>query len=510
MCIDYRKLNKATKKDHFPLPFIDQVLERLARFKYFCYLDGLSGFYQIPIHPDDQAKTTFTCPYGTFAWRRMPFGLCNAPATFQRCMFSIFSDLLDDCVEVFMDDFSVYGDTFDSCLANLSKVLDRCAEHGLVLNWEKCHFMVQEGIVLGHRISRKGIEVDGAKVEVIEKLPPPTCVKDVRSFLGHAGFYRRFIKDFSKIAKPLCNLLAKENVFVFDQTCMDAFVAIKKALVSAPILQPPNWSLPFELMCDASNNAVGVVLGQRIENKSHVIAYASKLLDQAQVNYTTTEKELLAVVYAFDKFRSYLVGQKAIVYSDHAALRYLFSKKEAKPRLLRWMLILQEFDWEIRDKKGSENLVADHLSRLDEQMLKEMDDGMPIKEEFVGEHVLNLKEQCFEVAKGDIPWYADYVNYLASGIIPKDIDSRQKRRFLHDVKFYYWEEPYLFKRCGDGLIRRCVAKEEVKDILTHCHDLGVGGHHGTSKTASKVSQAGFLWPSLFKDAREHVVHCDKC
>ena len=348
MCIDYRKLNKVTRKDHFPLPFIDQVLERLANFSFFCYLDGLSGFYQIPIHPEDQSKTTFTCPYGTFAFRRMPFGLCNAPATFQRCMFSVFSDLLDDCVEVFMDDFSVYGAKFSHCLDNLSKVLDRCMEHGLVLNWEKCHFMVQEGIVLGHSISKRGIEVDKAKVEVIENLPPPKCVKDIRSFLGHAGFYRRFIKDFSKIAKPLCKLLAKDAVFEFDDACIDAFETLKRALVFAPVLQPPNWEQQFEIMCDASNYAVGAVLGQRKEGKPYVIYYASKLLDEAQINYTTTEKELLAIVYAFDNFRAYLVGQKVIVYSDHAALRYLLSKKDAKPRLLRWILMLQEFDWEVR------------------------------------------------------------------------------------------------------------------------------------------------------------------
>ena len=146
------------------MPFIDQVLESLANFSYFCYLDGLSGFYQIPIHPDDQPKTTFTCPCGTFAFRRMPFRLCNAPETFQRCIFSIFSDLLDDCVEIFMDNFSVYGTKFSNCLANLSKVLNRCIEHGLVLNWEKCHFMAQQGIVLGHSVSRRGIEVDRVKI----------------------------------------------------------------------------------------------------------------------------------------------------------------------------------------------------------------------------------------------------------------------------------------------------------------------------------------------------------
>jgi hypothetical protein len=339
MCIDYRKLNSATRKDHFPLPFIDQVLERLAQHDYFCYLDGYSGFWQIPIHPDDQEKTTFTCPYGTFAYRRMPFGLCNAPATFQRCMMAIFSDMIEDIVEVFMDDFSVYGTSFDICLANLGRVLKRCEEHNLVLNWEKCHFMVQEGIVLGHLVSKRGIEIDKAKFELIEKLPPPTSVKDIRSFLGHAGFYRRFIQDFSKIAKPLTNLLMKDVVFEFSSECLEAFNRLREALVSAPIMQSPDWTLPFEIMCDAIDYAVGAVLGQRKDKKLHAIYYASKTLDEAQSKYTTTEKEFLAVVFAFEKFRSYLVGSKVIVYTDHAAVRFLMAKKDAKPRLLRWMLL---------------------------------------------------------------------------------------------------------------------------------------------------------------------------
>ena len=261
MCIDYRKLNKATRKDHFPLPFIDQLLERLTNHSFFCYLDGYSGFFQIPIHPEDQEKTTFTCPYGTYAYRRMPFGLCNAPATFQRCMMSIFSDFVEDIMEVFMDDFSVYGSTFDACLDNLSKVLQHCEETNLVLNWEKCHFMVTKGVVLGHIVSENGIEVDKAKIEVIERLPPPTSVKGIRSFLGHAGFYRRFIKDFSKIAKPLTNLLSKEFPFQFNDDCLNAFLRLKEALITAPILQPPDWSLPFEVMCDASDYAVGAMLG---------------------------------------------------------------------------------------------------------------------------------------------------------------------------------------------------------------------------------------------------------
>jgi len=189
VCIDYRKLNSMTRKDHFPLPFIDQMLERLAGHTYYCFLDGYSGYNQIPIAPEDQEKTTFTCPFGTFAYRRMPFGLCNAPATFQRCMISIFSDMVGRFLEVFMDDFPVFGSTFEECLHHLSLVLVRCKEKNLVLNWEKCHFMVKRGIVLGHVISENDIEVDKAKVNLISNLPPPRTVKDIRSFLGHAGFY---------------------------------------------------------------------------------------------------------------------------------------------------------------------------------------------------------------------------------------------------------------------------------------------------------------------------------
>ncbi|KAK1619148.1 hypothetical protein QYE76_024665 [Lolium multiflorum] len=266
MCIDYRKVNKVTKKDHYPLPFIDQMLERLSKNTHFCFLDGYSGFSQIAVKTKDQEKTTFTCPYGTYAYRRMPFGLCNAPATFQRCMSAIFHGFCESIVE-------------------------RCEETNLVLNWEKCHFMVNEGIVLGHKISERGIEVDRAKVEAIEKMPYPRDVKGIRSVLGHAGFYRRFIKDFSKISKPLTNLLQKDVPFVFDDDCKEAFETLKKALTTAPIVEPPDWNLPFEIMCDASDFAVGAVLGQRVDKKLNVIHYASKTLDAAQRNYATTEKD---------------------------------------------------------------------------------------------------------------------------------------------------------------------------------------------------------------------------
>ena len=197
ICIDYWKLNKATRKDHFPLSFLDQILDRLAGHEYYCFLDGYFGYNQIVIAPEDQEKTTFTCPYGTFAFRRMLFELSKASGTFQRCMMAIFSDMVEKTIKVFMDDFSVLASSFDNCLENLRSVLIRCEETNLILNWEKCHFMVQEGIVLGHRISARGIEVDKAYIEAIEKLPPPSSVKGIRNFLGHAGFYRCFIKDFS-------------------------------------------------------------------------------------------------------------------------------------------------------------------------------------------------------------------------------------------------------------------------------------------------------------------------
>ncbi|RVW60246.1 Retrovirus-related Pol polyprotein from transposon 297 [Vitis vinifera] len=378
VCIDYRKLNAVTRKDHFPLPFIDQVLERVSGHPFYCFLDGYSGYFQIEIDLADQEKTTFTCPFGTYAYRRMPFGLCNAPATFQRCMLSIFSDMVERIMEVFMDDITVYGGTFEECLVNLEAVLHRCIEKDLVLNWEKCHFMVRQGIVLGHIISEKGIEVDKAKVELIVKLPSPTTVKGVRQFLGHAG----------------------------------------------------------------------AVLGQREDGKPYVIYYASKTLNEAQRNYTTTEKELLAVVFALDKFRPYLVGSFIIVFTDHSALKYLLTKQDAKARLIRWILLLQEFDLQIKDKKGVENVVADHLSRL---VIAHNSHPLPINDDFPEESLMFLVKT---------PWYAHIANYLVTGEIPSEWNAQDRKHFFAKIHSYYWEEPFLFKYCADQIIRKCVPEDE--------------------------------------------------
>nr|GEV48531.1 reverse transcriptase domain-containing protein [Tanacetum cinerariifolium] len=276
VCIDYCKLNEATRKDHFPLPFIDQMLERLAGNQYYCFLDDFSGYFQIPIDPGIKKRPH--SPVHTGHQKNM---------------------------EVFMDDFSVFGDSFQSCLSHLEKMLKRCEDTNLCLNWEKSHFMVKEGIVLGHKISKKGIEVDKAKINVISKLPHPTTVKGIRSFLRHAGFYRRFIKDFSKIARPMTRLLEKDTPFIYSQECVDAFQTLKRMLTEALILIASDWDMPFELMCDASDYAIGAVLGKRQDKHFRPIHYASKTMIEAESKYTTNEKEMLAVV-------RYVAGQKAI------------------------------------------------------------------------------------------------------------------------------------------------------------------------------------------------------
>ena len=240
VCIEYRRLNEVTRKDHFPFPFIDQLLERVSGHPFYCFLDGYSWYFKIEIAIEDQGKTTFTCPFGTYAYRRMPSGLCNAPATFKRCMLSMFIDMVECIIEVYMDDITVYGGDFEECLTNLEAVLQKCIEKNLVLNWEKCHFMVNQGIVVGHIVSSRGIEVDKAKIELISKLSSPTNVKTFRQFLGHVGFYRRFIEDFSKIAKPLYKLLEKDAKFFWEKECQESFEELKSLLTTAPIVRAPN------------------------------------------------------------------------------------------------------------------------------------------------------------------------------------------------------------------------------------------------------------------------------
>ncbi|GJW59369.1 DNA-directed DNA polymerase [Tanacetum coccineum] len=344
-------------------------------------VENSDGFHQIPVALEDQEKTTFTCPF----------------------------EYVEDIIEVFMDDFTVHGDSFDSYLINLEKILKRCIESNFVLNYDKCQFMVDQGNILGHIVSAKGLEVDKAKIDVIKYLPYPKNVWEVRSFLGHAGFYRRFIKDFSKTSQLLCRLLQKYVAFEFEDDCNVAFDKLKELLTSSLSIQPPDWNLPFKIMSDASNYDVGAILGQRIGRSAHDIYYASRTLDSAQRNYSTTIKDLLAIVFALEKFCSHLLGTKVIVYCDHAALKYLLAKKEAKPRLIRWILLLQEFNLKIQDKKGSKNLVKDHLSRV---VAKE--GPLSWNAEFPDEHLFAINGQ------------AEVYNREIKSILEKTINPNRK------------------------------------------------------------------------------------
>ncbi|GKB01577.1 reverse transcriptase domain-containing protein [Tanacetum coccineum] len=325
---------------------------------------------------------------------------------------AIFHDMIEKTMEVFMDDFSVFGDSFDSCLSNLEKMLKRCEDTNLVLNWEKCHFMCREGI-----------EVDRAKVDVIAKLPHPTTVKGT----------------------------------------------LKKKLTEAPILVVPDWNLPFELMCDASDFAIGAVLGQKDEALS-AYSYASKTIDKnlKSLHLTRVKRKCLPLY--------------------------------AKPRLLRWVLLLQEFDITIRDKKGSENLAADHLSRL-ENPHKDVLENKDINEHFP-------LETLGVISSESTPWFADYANYHAGNFIIKGMTTQQKRKFFKDVKHYFWDDPYLFRTCADQIIRRCVHGQEALEILKACHEGPTGGHHSANLTAQKVFDAGFFWPTIYRDAHSMIKSCD--
>nr|GFA18287.1 reverse transcriptase domain-containing protein [Tanacetum cinerariifolium] len=309
-----------------------------------------------------------------------------------------------------------------------------------------------EGIVLCHNISKQGIEVDKAKVDVISKPPHPTTVKGIRSFLGHAGFYRRFIQDFSKIARPMTRLLEKDTPFNFSQECVEAFQTLKRKLMEAPILIALDWDMPFELMCDASDFAIGAVLGQRHDKHFRPIHYASKTMTEGESKYTTSEKEMLAVVYAFEKFWSYLILNKSI-----------------------------KFTFKVIDTKGAENMTAYHLSRL-ENPHQNVLDPKEINESFPLE-TLNLVSTR---GNQSTPWFANFANYHAWNFIVKGMSSEQKSKFFKDVKHYFWDGPYLFKNYVDQVIRRCVSVQEAIDILKACHSGPTGGHHGPNYTAKKV------------------------
>jgi hypothetical protein len=359
MCVDYRPLNEVTIKNKYPLPRIDILFDQLTGARVFSKIDHRSGYHQIRIRPEDIPKTAFTTWYGLFEYLVMSFGLTNAPAHLTYLMNSVFMPELDKFLVVFIDDILIYSKNEEEHAKHMRIVLTRLREHQLYAKFSKCAFWLEEIQFLGHVLSAKGIAVDPSKVKDILEWKPPITVHQVRSFLGLAGYYRRFIPDFSKIVKPIIGLLKNDTKFDWSSKCNEAFEQLKVLLTTAPVLAQPDIEKPFDVYCDASGSGLGCVLMQ----EGPVIAYASRQLRQHEEHYPTHDLELAAVVHALKIWRHYLLGNTCHLYIDHKSLKYIFTQSELNMRQRRWLELIKDYDLEIHYHPGKANVVADALSR---------------------------------------------------------------------------------------------------------------------------------------------------
>ena len=365
VCGDYRKLNEITVKDEYPLPRIDELIERFEGKKWFSSMDLLSGYHQIEMDENDKKKTAIICHYGLYQYKRMPFGLCNAPRTFQRMMNKIFRPYLDEFITLYLDDILIYSDTFEEHIEHLEKVFEVLKKANLLIKLKKCKFCVDEIEYLGHIVSKNGIQVDPAKIESIKKLKPPTSITGIRSIIGLCSYYRKFVKNFSKIAKPMSNLIKKDIKFEWTKECQEAFETLKEKLITSPILQHPNYEKEFILITDASGTGLGAVLAQlNDQGKEIVVAYASRSLQGAEKRYPITDLECLAIFWGIKYFHKYLLRRKFTIITDHAALKTLKTAKVPSGRRGKWMMELQQYDFEVKHRSGKSNTNADALSRL--------------------------------------------------------------------------------------------------------------------------------------------------
>lgn len=362
--IDYRKLNEKTIDDKFPLPNISDILDKLGKAQYFSTLDLANGFHQIELDPLDIPKTAFSTDTGHYEFKRMPFGLKNAPSTFQRVMNNMLRGLQNETCLVYLDDIIIFSTSLQEHIERLREVFERLRQSNFKVQLDKSEFLHKEVAYLGHKITCEGVKPNPEKIESVKNFPIPKTQKEIKSFLGLAGYYRRFIKDFAKITKPLTICLKKGAKVTHNEAFIKSFEHLKELLINAPILKYPDFSKPFVLTTDASNIALGAVLSQGNPPNDQPIAYASRTLNETEQKYSTIEKELLGIVWACKYFRPYLYGQKFKIYTDHRPLVWLFNLKEPNSKLVRWRLRLEEFDYEIIYKKGSLNTNADALSRI--------------------------------------------------------------------------------------------------------------------------------------------------
>ena len=380
-CVDYRKLNGLTRKDAYPLPRIDDALDTLAGSKWFTTLDLISGYWQVEVNNQDLEKTAFCTPDGLFEFNVMPFGLCNAPATFQRLMDAVLAGLQWNSCLVYLDDVVIPGKDLDDHLHNIRVVLECLHQAGLKLHPNKCHFGKKQVTFLGHIVSGDGVATDPQKTSKVASWPVPTCQHEVWQFLGLAGYYRKFIKGFATIAKPLHRLTEKNVVFKWTSDCQEAFEELRQQLVSPPILAFPDYQKPFILDTDASNLGIGAVLSQEQDDgQEWVIAYGSRVLSKAERRYCVTRCELLAVVYFLQHFQPYLLERHFTLRSDHGSLTWLRNFKEPEGQLARWLEKLQEYDFTIVHQPGQRHSNADALSRLPSQQCGQQQHKLEEKE----------------------------------------------------------------------------------------------------------------------------------
>lgn len=501
MCIDYRGLNHITIPDSYPIPRVDDLLHATGPTPFMSTLDLKNGYWQLAVKPSDRDKTAFVCPFGTFRFKRMPFGLKTAPSTFQRLMDKFRAGLPNVTLLAYLDDLVVLSPTFQRHLEDLKLVFDRLRQFKLAANREKCAFVCSEIKYLGHRISKHGISPDPDKIAAIADLPAPRSVKHVLSFIQTGSWFRRFIPDYAKIAKPLTDLTKKGALWKWGETQQNAFDTIKKLLTTAPILRQADPTKPYLLRTDASSYAIGACLLQGEGPDERPVEYASRLLTSAERNYSTTEREALAVVFGVTKFRGYIEGYPVRVISDHQPLKWLMSLKSPSGRLARWALFLQGYDLKIEYTPGRANVVADTLSRppcTDETMevcgLCSLTINLPtvspgeLREKQLQDPDVKKIIECFENPTDTV----DYKRWTERGFI---MNRGVLYRYSPDVES---EDAQLV-----------VPASNVTEVLQECHDSPVAGHYGVDKTLHRISQL-YYWSTMRRDVTNHVKKCVKC
>ena len=515
-CVDYRALNEVTVRDSYPLPRIDETLESLGGAEYFSTLDMASGYWQVLMRKLDKEKTAFTTGRGHYEFNVMPFGLTNAPATFQRLMEYVLAGLQWEHCLIYLDDIIVFAKSFEEQLERLQEVLDCLYEAGLKLKPSKCHLVKSKVDFLGHVVSRNGLSVDPRKVEAITKYPRPQNLTQLRQFLGLSGYYRRFIKNYSTIAAALFRLERKEVKWDWTEACDSAFESLKQRLVEAPILAFPRFDLPFSVATDASGVGVGATLSQVHEDGGErVVAYWSRALRPREQNYSVTEREAYALVWAVTHYRPYLLGRCFKLITDHCPLTWLKTIKDPKGRLARWILILSEFDWDIEYKPGRKHSQADALSRQPLPPDEEETEVEERVEELVGIIRLNpawTSEELADLQQNDVLIGLVLENFPAKPPLTAASQSNLRlaamRKVWHQLAL---DDGVLYRfvkdETGDERQLLVVPKELQSEVLRLAHE--VSGHFGVEKTLARVKE-GFWWPGYTRAVEEWVAACGPC